>query len=516
MVCFLTKKNINQLKAGSLLTYVTLFISSVIPLLYTPVMLRILGQSEYGLYSLSNSIISYLSLLTFGLGTSIMRYMMKYKVAKDKVMFERVAGLFILIYLVIGVIVCIVGFFLSIFTDTFFAKGLNSAEISKLKILIIIMTVSTAISFVSSVYSNIIICFEKYIFRRLSDMILTIAAPVLNLVVLFMGMASIGMATIGLVLQILTFFVNYLYSKYKLDVSVRLLHPPVELLKSIFNFTIFVFIGMIADLLYWATDKVLIGSMIGTVAVAIYNVGSTFNSMLQNLAAAISSVFSPRVNTLVFEEKPMEELSDLMIRVGRLQYLIVSLVLSGFIVFGRKFIEIWAGKSYGDAYTIALLTMIPLAIPLIQNIAFTAICAMKKHKFRSILYVVLAVANVIGTYILIPYMGIVGAALCTCVVFILGHGIIMNWYYYKKIGVDILSFWKNILQMSIIPIVMIVAYLLFERYILGDYSSLLIMLVYIVIYTLVFCLLSWIFSMNRYEKDLVLGFVKKFKLRKGK
>ena len=57
-------KQINQLKAGAILSYVNLTISTVIPLLYTPVMLRLLGQAEYGLYSLSNSVISYMSLLT--------------------------------------------------------------------------------------------------------------------------------------------------------------------------------------------------------------------------------------------------------------------------------------------------------------------------------------------------------------------------------------------------------------------------------------------------------------------
>ena len=61
------KKN-NELKAGVLLSYVNLAIGMIIPLIYTPIMLRLLGQAEYGLYSLSNSVISYLSLLTFGIG----------------------------------------------------------------------------------------------------------------------------------------------------------------------------------------------------------------------------------------------------------------------------------------------------------------------------------------------------------------------------------------------------------------------------------------------------------------
>ena len=55
-------KKINQLKAGTILTYINLGLGTVIPLLYTPIMLRILGQSEYGVNSLATSITGYLTI----------------------------------------------------------------------------------------------------------------------------------------------------------------------------------------------------------------------------------------------------------------------------------------------------------------------------------------------------------------------------------------------------------------------------------------------------------------------
>ena len=59
------KKEVNQLKMGAILTYITLVISTIIPMLYTPVMLNILGQAEYGLYSLSTSVTGYFNLFAF-------------------------------------------------------------------------------------------------------------------------------------------------------------------------------------------------------------------------------------------------------------------------------------------------------------------------------------------------------------------------------------------------------------------------------------------------------------------
>ena len=42
----------NQLKIGVMLSYVSIIAQNIISIVYTPVMLRLLGQSEYGLYQL--------------------------------------------------------------------------------------------------------------------------------------------------------------------------------------------------------------------------------------------------------------------------------------------------------------------------------------------------------------------------------------------------------------------------------------------------------------------------------
>ena len=495
------KREINELRAGSILTYINLFISFIIPLFYTPIMLRILGQSEYGLYSLSNSVIGYLSLLNFGLGSAVIRYVTKCRVEHEHEKLESVVGLFLVIYSILALAVLAVGFCLTQFSGTFFGKGLSTGEIGRLQILLIIMTISTAVSFPVSVYSSVAVAYEKYIFRKTFDSITTIAAPVLNLVVLFLGYASIGMALVGLLLQIVYLIVFPAYCRRKLNVRVRLKNLPFYMLKEILGFSAFIFLSSIVDMLYWATDKVLIGAMIGSVAVAIYNVGGTFTSMLQNMSSAISGVFGTRVTAMVLSETPMDELSALLIRIGRLQYLIVSLFLSGYIVFGQAFIHFWAGDGYGQAYYVGLMTMIPLAVPLIQNIAFATIVAQNKHRFRSIIYAVIAIANVVSTYLFIPKFGILGASACTAVAFIVGNGIIMNIYYYRVTGLNIPLFWKNILRMSVVPVILSALSLVFISYV-RPIQSLVEFLVYVVVFLLIYVGLSWIVTMNPYEKSI--------------
>ena len=74
---------INQIKSGAILSYLTIFLGTMISIVYTPIMLRMLGQGEYGLISLAQSVVGYLGLLNLGLGSAMVRYITKYKAEEN-------------------------------------------------------------------------------------------------------------------------------------------------------------------------------------------------------------------------------------------------------------------------------------------------------------------------------------------------------------------------------------------------------------------------------------------------
>ena len=453
----------NELKSGVILSYINLLLGTIIPFIYTPIMLRMLGQSEYGLFSLASSAVSYLSLLSFGFGSTILRYISKYRAEGDKESEEKTFGFFLVLYCVLAVLVLICGMIIANNIEPIFHKGLSIAELGKMKILVMIMAFNSALSFPNSVFSSIITAHEKYIFRKIVDMLSTVVAPLANLIALYLGYASVGMATAATIVQFLMLPLNVVYCLKKLKIKPIIAKLSKSLMKEMLGFSVFVFIGSIVDMLFWATDKIILGMLSGSVAVAIYNVGSTFNNMVMNLSTSISGVLTPRVTGMVVKETPKVELSNLFIRVGRLQFIVIALIVSGFTVFGQAFIGLWAGTNYLGAYWVAILTMFPLCVPLIQNTGLTIITAQNKHQFRSIVYLIIAIINVVSTYIVVPYLGIYGAAACSCIAYIVGQGIIMNLYYYKVTKINIPLFWKNILKMAIIPVGMMILGLIITR-----------------------------------------------------
>lgn len=493
---------INQLKIGVIITYITLVIGNLIPLIYTPIMLNIMGQSEYGLYSLSNSVVGYMSLFSLGLGGTIVKYITNYISNNDQEGEERVIGLFVKIYTIIALLCLMVGIVLMLNTENIFAQSLSDDEIGKMKVLILLMSVNMAISFPLSVYSAIIISHQKYIYNKLLNLGSTIIAPIMNLCALYMGFASLGIVITSTLISLGFGIMNIIYCKKVLRIKPNTKDIDYSILKEIFTFSFYLFLAEIVNMLYWATDKVIIGKYLGTIAVSIYSIGATFNTYLGSFAGAIGGVLFPKINIMVNNDKEIKGVSQFFIKVGRLQNIVISLIILGFVIFGKEFIALWAGDGFLEAYIIALLTMVPVVVPLLQSAGLSILQAQNMHKFRSILFLIIAILNLILSLRWVKSMGILGCALATCIAYVIGPVIIMNWYYWKKVKLDITLFWINIVKMWIPYLGISLIYILFikEYMILTSWMGL---FTGILVYVLMYIIVSWLFVMNDYEKDLI-------------
>lgn len=244
----------------------------------------------------------------------------------------------------------------------------------------------------------------------------------------------------------------------------------------------------------------------GAAAVAVYNVGAMFHTYTQNIAVSISGVLMPKVTKMYVDQVNTDEYTELFIRVGRLQFLIISFIVSAFCVFGRQFIFLWAGEEYELAFWVAVLILVPSVIPWIENLGLQILTAQNKHRFRSVVYLIIAVLNVILTLWWVQLYGILGAALASAIAFIVGQGFIMNWYYWKKIGIDIPKFWNIILKMSFYPFILMLGGLVITYYV--EIRSFISFFSGAFIYTLVFFVIAYRFMMNDYEKSIIAPLLK--------
>lgn len=505
---------VNQLKAGSILSYAQMAIGIVVGLIYTPIMIRLLGQSEYGLYNTVASTISMLSVLSLGFNSSYIRYFSRYKKNQDDEGIAKLNGLFLLVFLIIGFISLICGLFLSNHLNLVFDTGLTAEEYRIAHILMLLLTVNLSISFPMTVFANIISANERFVFLKVLGMLKTVVGPLVTLPLLLIGYRSIAMVLVTIIVSLTCDLCYCYYVVFKLKNKFVFKNFEKGLFKSLFIYTSFIAINMIVDQINLNVDKVLLGRYKGTTAVAIYSVGFTLYTYYQMFSTSVSSVFVPRIHKLINEindrDSQKKALTDLFIKVGRIQFLILGLVASGVCFFGKSFIlNIWAGEGYDDAYVVAMLLILPSSIALIQNLGIEIQRAENKHQFRSIVYLIMAIVNLGLSIYLCQIYGAIGSAIGTAISLILANGIIMNIYYQKACNLDIIAFWKSIARLSaglLIPIAVGAMLLCFT-----NQNDLWIWLLDIVAYTAIYCGSMWSLGMNKYEKNLVVGFIKKRK-----
>lgn len=434
-----------QLKIGALLGYLNYGVKMVVQLLYVPIMLRLLGQSEYGVYQLVASLISYLSLLNFGFGGAYLRFYAQCKHNKEKE--AELNGTFLSVFMLFSILALIVGTILTINSNTILGSKLSIDELMLAKILMSILVLNMALTFPSSVFTSIITAKEDFIFLRVLELAKNIMNPFLTIGLLLIGYGSIGIVVATTVLTILGAVVSIWFVFVKIKAPFSFKRFNVGLVKEIGAFSFFLFLNSIIDQINWNIDKYLLGRLVGAVAIAIYSIGAQINNIFIQITDMLSSVLAPRVNEIVAtEERPMKQLNFLFVKVGRLQSYIVMAVLCGFIVFGKEFIRLWAGDGYEEAYYITLLLIAPVSVPLCQTLGVDIQRALNKHQYRSVVYTLVAIGNVLISLPLIKRFGATGAAAGTMISLILGNIIAMNIIYEKIVGLDIVNFWREILK----------------------------------------------------------------------
>lgn len=500
----------NERKVGVILSYTHLIVKNAISILYTPIMLRLLGQSEYGLYNLVSSTVSYLGLLSFGFDGAYLRFYSQYRMKETEDKIASLNGMFLSVFCAIGILTLVVGGLFVGFTEQLFTK-LNADEIATAKILLVILVINMALSFPMSVFSTYINANEKFVFQKTLNLVQTIINPFVMIPVLLLGYKSIGLVVVTTIYTVLTYIINMVYCFKGLHMKISFKNFEFKVFKSISTFSFFVFLNSIVDEINWNVDKFLLGKYKGTVAVAVYGIGSQFSSYYRVFSTSISSVFTPLVNRIVALKENDKELTYLFAKIGRIQFMILALICSGFCFFGKPFIAFWAGAGYEDSYQIAMWLLIPLTIPLIQNIGLEIQKAKNMHMFRSVLYFVIAILNVILSIPLCKLYGGLGCAVGTALSLIVGNGLCMNLYYQKKIHLDIWFFWKEILKLipaMLIPCGFGIAIMLYV-----DMDSLIKLFIFAVFYVLVYVGFLWFFGLNAYEKELISKPIKKIMRR---
>ncbi len=502
----------NALKKGALVSYLSVIIHVAANLLMVPILISEMGDSEYGLYQMVASLFSYISIFETALTAGVLRMYCTALSSGDKQKAENLLAICRRIYRFLTIVLLACGSVLTV-TFSFVYKGsLSAPQIRESTVMLALLFVNLCITMSNAVYLTVINANEHFAFVRGLDCAVQIMNPLVCLLVLKQYPFAVTVITIQLLLNIAVALTRYIYAKKVFGAAIRLHKWEASAAKAILIFSAGIMLSNIADQIFWKTDQLILGKIFDTAAVAVYSVATQIYTNYMYAGTTVASVFMPRIAGLYSEKDGVKLISDLFIRVGRIAFTLTFLVLTGFIIFGRQFLMLWVGKTYLPAYRLALIVMLPYTIDIIQNLGLTILQVMDLFKFRAKVYLLAALSNILLTVVMAQRWGVTGAAVSTAVSMFVSSGIIMNCFYRKKVGIDIVLFWKNIAlnMVKLLPL-SIAAYVLFnEIIVLHGFKEL---GAAIAVYTLLYSLCVYFFTFNEYEKGLIGSFLKRVKKR---
>lgn len=374
----------SQRKAGAALGYVNIVVKNLVNLVYTPMLLAFIGEGEYGVYQTSYQFVFSLQILSFGFSSAYVRFYTQRKVQDDEKGIRTLNGMYLMLYSVICIAAIAIGLVLSGLCGQFFSSTFSAQEIDLAGIIMAIMTFNVATTLMSTVFDAYIVSHERFSFQQTRQLLTTLAMPVLALVLLMLGMGAVGVSLAQLATSLVLLGLNAAYAIGKLSMRFSIRGFDGNLFCALAAFSAWLFINQLTDLAVLNLPSVFLGALSGATTVAVFTIATQLRTLFVSISTTLSNVFVPQVNLMVANSSDDIELTRLMTRIGRYQAILFCWVFGGFVLLGEWFVRVWAGEAFADAYWITLITVAPLAIPLIQNVGIEIQRAKNKHKARSI------------------------------------------------------------------------------------------------------------------------------------
>lgn len=447
------------------------------------------------------------------MSAGVSRYYCMYRSEKNTKMAENTLAIAKRLYWCISGASLFIVFALIIIMRSVYASSFSTAQLDECSAMLVVLGINTAVSMNNTINVAAITAEERFVFLKASQLFTLIVQPLLVVILMNFFPNALMVTVVVLTMNIACASIQRLYAQSILKVSYTFHGWDKKLVKGLLGFSVSIVMVVAADQLFWKTGQLIIGYYGGAALVAVYAVGAQIYYAYMNSGTVVSSVFFPRVSELYHGKHDTAALSSLYANVGRITFIICGTVLGAFLVLGDDFIRLWAGNDYIDAYYVASLVMIGLTVDLIQNLANTIMQVADRYFFRGVVLLALSCVSVVLSVMAFRAIGIAGVALSTAAATLIGNGIIINWYLWRCIGIDVKQFWKQIFGLAVphIAVTCVFAVLYWSlpvphgtwrTFFIGGLAYLAIMVV-----------TWWRFGLSRSEKDFVLNLVVMIKKR---
>ena len=502
-------------KKAIILSYINMALNFPINLFLMPMLIDSLTDNYYSIYRIVQSFAGPLILFSLGVSTIVAREIVSCKSDEgaDRIKQNSIA-LSMLASSFMAVIVLLVSLCMCTAIPSIYGQNYSPEDIKIGQIVYIIFTISIIFHILTDSFTGIILGHQGFTFHSVIGLTKTILKAILIVAFLSLGYGVIAVASVDLILSLIAFIMSTFYSFVVAKERPKLYYWDKKKIIEIFSYAFAILLQSIVTQINNSVDTMVLGAVEKEkYIITMYSCALTIYSIYNSLVSIISNYFLPDAIRLAKNNATGKELTDFVIRPGRFQAMLAIAILSIFSINGSQFITLWVGPKYGDAFFVTLILIVPVTIPLVENVAISILDATLKRKYRSYTLAGMALFNFILTVVLVKRIGFYGAAIATALSLIIGHGLLMNLYYKKEYKMEIKRLFLSIFHKTLLC---------------GVFSSLVLILVnklgfwgmitngWIVfilrcsLQFLIYILLLYTWGMNDNERSIISGFTNHF------
>ena len=503
--------NINSTskKSAIIVSYFVLLFNTLSSIFLTPILLKYMGVDEYGLYQMVYSVGSYILILDMGIGTVMIRYISELRFKEDKRRESNFAGMIGVLALVVCLIISVGLKIIDVNIESIYSD-LSATDYSKSHMMLTLMIVQFVITILANYLHGIINAYERFLLSKTLNLVQIILSFGLTILFVTLGYGAVGIVLAHVIIAMLKMIVECYYVFKVLHFKIRLYYWDSTIIMPVIGLMLAIFLQNTVLYINTWSDKMILGIMCEKSDVAVYAIACTLITFYSSMTGILSSLFQPQIVKMVVKKTDAKQLTDVVIRVGRWQFMLTGSILAGMALFGRDFITLWVGEKMLRAWTIFLIITPFMMIPLIQSVCISILNALDKRLYRSLILFLSSVINILITIVLIKQFGPLGAPVGTAISYLLGHIIVLNIYYQRNIKLQVIRMFREIMSKTWLSI--LITSLVCTPLLFWSKISIISFGIKCIIFGISIFVLQYFWGFNSEEKSIVNTMLRKAKI----
>ncbi len=400
---------------GSISSHVFMILNMLISIVVTPLILKFLDKEEYGFYVILFQIIGYLSILDLGLGGSVTRSLASNRGEDEtsKQAINKIISTSFFTYSFLGAIVIILGFCLAPFMPHYFKM---QAALSAVAIPITItLSIFIGLQFPLKVFGSIFYAHQRQLLSNTVGSCIALLNTVLPVVFLYFGQGLWSFVYTNIVCSLVSILVTLsLMRKYYPYLKVAYSFFDKSLLKQLFNFGFFLFLGSVSYQIVFFTDRFFIGSFVSLAAATVYALSIKAPDILRELIFKITDNALPAMVEIGSKEGTIKS-KDIHQKLLLVTVCLSTIAFWLMYILNRWFLFLWVGEQYFVGQQVLFLALVIMVQHNILHVSGLSLYGIGIVKGISLMGLAEALLNLVLTIWLGKIYGIQGILIATII-----------------------------------------------------------------------------------------------------